>query len=87
MYATLVAIVCHSLSNVALCQEAIIGETKYGALAGKVDDPIQIPGIAMRECEMHAQLSVAEWLEQNHPTWWTKEIKCVPGRYVLKRDI
>ena len=36
MYATLVAILCHSLNGIPLCQEAVIAETKYGALVGKV---------------------------------------------------
>jgi hypothetical protein len=93
MYVTLVAIRCHALNGVPLCQERVIAETRYDAEVGKIFDPetherfapIPEPGLGMSDCKYHAQAEIAKWIGANEPASWAREWKCVPGHYEIAR--
>jgi hypothetical protein len=85
MFTTLVAVLCHSLAGIPspICVEEVVTDTNFTMLAGKVDDPISMPGINMNQCLIEAQKYISDWMGK-HPvyhSWQLASWKCVPGHY------
>lgn len=85
---TLVAIACHLMSNMPLCEEVIVPSKMT---AGKVFDPqthetfepipFEMSMIACRSGD--GLLQAQQWIatQMQYRGWYVKDVKCVPGKY------
>ena len=62
------------LCNSQLCLEKIVTTSEQS-------------GITMTDCQVHAQIGIAEWLANGpYQQWRLKSYKCVAGTYTPKRE-
>jgi hypothetical protein len=91
MIVTLVVTLCHTLNGVPLCVEEQVTDTPSSiALAGKIDEPVPMPGLTWSACTVRGQTIVSDWMRQHpiyHADWRVTGWKCVPGRWVPSRNI
>lgn len=75
MFTTLVAILCHALNGVPLCEEAFVADSRTD------------PQLNWTSCQVQAQLGIAAWLKTNpkYRDWTLQSWKCVPGHYEIGR--
>ena len=60
------------LCNGQLCLEKVVTDSEQS-------------GISMTDCQIHAQIGIAEWLSNGpYRTWRLESYKCVLGKYVPK---
>ena len=60
------------LCNGQLCLEKVVTDSEQS-------------GISMTDCQIHAQIGIAEWLSNGpYRSWRLESYKCVLGKYVPK---
>lgn len=73
--------------SVPISVEEVVAESSFDTQAGKVDDPVAVPGIGMEECRKQAPAAIASWMN-GHPiyrAWMLRGWKCAPGHYDIPR--